>query len=192
MADANARLIAFVVAACAATSVEVHGIGAADSVFAGADDVVFDGDPCLPSPHLTASIVREGEVVARVTVRPRLTVTVPGWLSAEDVGVGEAVTAIAGPVALSADPPVSYEGPWRARSALKAGAPLTRTRVVAAPDAPRGARVNIVVHRGSVALTAPGRLLQDGLVGQPVRVHNAATNTPLTGVLADATTVEIR
>ncbi|HHO51824.1 MAG TPA: hypothetical protein ENK18_13335 [Deltaproteobacteria bacterium] len=194
MIDAAATLAAYATAACGAARVEVHAAAVAPAAVADADQLRWSGDPCGPAPVLRLEVLLDGQIAARYTVRPSLTVHVEAWVADRPIPRGELVAARRGLVPLdrSSAARVSGPGPWRARSDLDEGQPLTDATVTPLPDAPGGASVDVVVIRGPVRLVAPGRLLADGWIGEPVRVHNEATHTAVRGVLIDEQTVEIQ
>ena len=55
---------------------------------------------------------------------------------------------------------------------------LTEPRLVR-----RGQPVTIVLRSGALSITATGRALADGALGEPVRVFSEATNQTLDGVV---------
>ena len=192
--SATAALAAFALQTCDAVDVDVHSAGLAKQIAVEADSLRWVGDPCAGSPVLRLEVFQNGQVAARYTVRPSLTVWVEGWVAGSDAEAGDLVEAVRGRFVLdrSTQFRVPSEGPWRATSAVPAGAPLTRTVVAEMPDLVRGTEVRLRVRRGPVVLTAPGRLLHDGSVGDTVRVQNAATHAAIAGVLTSLDIVEIR
>ncbi len=194
MTDPALALAAYVQQQCGAVDVEVHAVAVDDAAVHGAERVRWAGDPCRPWPVLRLEVLRDGAVAARYTVRPSVTVWVEGWVAAAPAAPGEAVAGARGRFALGRGVAlrVQDEGPWRAAAAIEAGQPLTRDVVEPLPDATRGAEVQLVVQKGGITLTADGRLLQDGTVGEPVRVRNDATQTAQVGVLVAPRTVELR
>lgn len=194
MIDAATTLAAYAASACGAEQVEVHAAAVDPEAVAGADQLRWSGDPCGPSPVLRLEVLRDGQIAARYTVRPSLTVHVEAWVAAQQTPRGASVHATRGLVPLGRNTltRVDHAGPWQARLDLEQGTPLTPATVEPRPDVRRGAVVDVVVARGRVRLVAPGRLLTDGQIGQPVRVHNEATHTALRGVLVDEQTVEIQ
>jgi flagella basal body P-ring formation protein FlgA len=192
--DAATALVAFALSACDAVSVQVDALGVDPSALEGADHVAWHGDPCSSHPTLRLEVFDGATVARRLTVSPALTVVVEGLVAADDAPAGAALTGVRGTYRLDrrAGAPVDREGPWRATTAVSAGAPLTTANVRPMPHVLRGAEVDLVVVRGAVALTAPGRLLEDGVLGEPVRVHNQATQVAARGVLVAPSTVELR
>jgi flagella basal body P-ring formation protein FlgA len=51
------------------------------------------------------------------------------------------------------------------------------------PDVERGADVTLTVQRGGLRIDAPGRLADDGFLGESVRVVNEATKVVAEGLL---------
>ena len=82
--------------------------------------------------------------------------------------------------------PVPLEsGPWEARVSLAPGDPVTMNRVRPLPDARSGAPVVLVSGGGGLLVTAEGRLLEDGKIGDRVKVSNLATDQVVFGVLVE-------
>lgn len=192
--DAATALVAYATTVCQAVAVEVHTIGVTEEMVTQGDAFRWSGDPCDPSPVLRLSIEANRATVATLTVRPSLSVWVDGWVAPEDVAPGDAVTGEPRLVRLQRGNAhrVPGAGPWQAVAPLVAGEVLTRGVVRAVPDAVRGTPVQVRVVRGGVTLKAEGRLLQDGALGEPVRVRNQATQSSLQGVLVAPDIVEIR
>lgn len=187
-------LAAYATLVCNASSVEVHTLGVTAEMVAQGDTWRWSGDPCDPRPALRLAVEASGQVVANLTVRPTMTVWVSGWLAPSEVSPGQVVTGDPGPIALDRGTAhrVPHAGPWQAVAPLDAGDVLTRGVVRRVPDAVRGTPVQVKVMRGGVTLTADGKLLQDGAIGEPVRVQNDATRASLRGVLVTPEIVEIR
>ncbi len=171
---------------CEAESVSVTWLGVDPSAVRGT--LHWEGDPCRAKPTL-----RLVTVDSRLTVRPKLEITV-GVLVAESSAMpGDAVSWTQGAALLDQiiGEPVE-PGPWVARIHLDAGAPLTQAVVDMPVDSVAGAPVTLRVSRGALRVSAGGKLLTDGRVGETVRVTNLATGVPMTGTLIDKNTVEIR
>lgn len=84
--------------------------------------------------------------------------------------------------------PVDPAERWEATSSLHAGQPVTAGRVRRMPDLRQGATVKLVVEAGALSVRAPGQLLADAVVGEPVPVLNLATRAQQFGTLrADGT-----
>ena len=78
-----------------------------------------------------------------------------------------------------------------ARRPLRAGHTLRLTDVSMAATIKKNAAVTLSVQTDNMSLTTPGRALEDGALGQPIRVVNTTSNKQLTGIVKDATTVVI-
>jgi flagella basal body P-ring formation protein FlgA len=110
-----------------------------------------------------------------------------------DVAAGDPVSWTVGQASLGSvigDPVTS--GDWIARIHLDKGDPLTAAVVTLPLDAHAGSEVTLWVSRGALRISASGKLLTDGRVGQTVRVSNLATGKPVSGTLVDSANVEIR
>jgi len=189
-AVAIAALQAYVVDVCGADRVEVEVLGVATSALARADALAWDGDPCHRRPTLRLQLVRDGVQTGQLTVRPTLDGTRRGPVASVDLDKDAVVQWTMGSVPLGTVSVASAEG--LTTRPIAAGTPLTPGLLRPAPDSPEGTAVTVVVRRGGLALTVPGTLLRDGVVGQPVRVRNDTHRTALTGVLVAADRVEIR
>lgn len=77
-------------------------------------------------------------------------------------------------------------GPYVAIGPLRAGEPLTVGRVKLAPDGRSGATVVIEARAGGLLVEVPGRLMQDGAVGERVRVLNTVHGVVVEGTLVAA------
>jgi flagella basal body P-ring formation protein FlgA len=93
--------------------------------------------------------------------------------------------------ALRGETPVDASRAWEASTTLSVGQPITTSRVHPVPDAREGAAVQILVERGAVRISAPGELMDDAFVGEPVHVTNLSTRGVLTGILTAEGTVLI-
>lgn len=80
----------------------------------------------------------------------------------------------------------------QARRALAPGRPIQEHAIGRPIVAKRGESVNIVLREGAIAITAPGRLLEDGAEGELVRVINGVSNRTIQAYVVNAETVEIR
>lgn len=74
---------------------------------------------------------------------------------------------------------------------LAAGQPINKLHVEVAPTVRRNSSVTLRFVRGGVELVSQGQALEDGTVGQAVRVLNPATRTTLTGRVAEDGTVDV-
>lgn len=77
-------------------------------------------------------------------------------------------------------------GPYVAVGPLREGDPLTVGRVKVVPDAANGATVTIEARAGGLRVEVPGRLLQDGALGDQVRVLNTVHGVVVEGTLVAA------
>ncbi len=190
--DVDASLSAWVEQVCDAEHVDVDWTGLdASRLPQGTQSLRWTGDPCRRRPTLRATAVRRSEAVARYTVQPELTAWVRVPVAATDLQAGEALDVGSGLVASHAiiGQPVS-DGV--ARVDIAAGDPLTTSVVALRMDAHTGSTVDLVVRRGALQISAPGRLLEGARRGDRVRVANAFTREGLLGILVDDTTVEVR
>lgn len=192
MTDLVASLVAYVTAMCGAVKVDVHATGVAARAVGPATTLRWEGDACASHPRLRLHY-SSAEGVATLPVQPSLTVWVAGFEVPAAVEADVEVTGV--PAEVPVEPrfgrPVTTAGPWRTRRPLAGGAVLTERVVEAVPAAVRGATVDVVVRRGSVVLSVPGRLLADGQIGERVRVRHDAADRVLTGVLVAPSRVEI-
>lgn len=74
---------------------------------------------------------------------------------------------------------------------LVAGQPVNRMQVRVAPSVSRNQTVSIVYRHGGVELTGRGQALEDGQVGQNIRVINPATRSTIVGTIAEGGIVNI-
>ena len=82
--------------------------------------------------------------------------------------------------------PVSMgSGPWEARVSLAPGSPVTLNMVRPVPDAKNGSTVTLESGGGALRVTAQGRLLENGQIGERVKVSNLATNQIVYGILVE-------
>jgi flagella basal body P-ring formation protein FlgA len=78
-----------------------------------------------------------------------------------------------------------------AKRPLRTGQTLRQSDVTMAATIKKNAVVTLSVQTDNMSLTTPGRALEDGAIGQPIRVVNTASNKQLTGIVTDAGTVTI-
>lgn len=157
----------------AAWSVELPDLGS----LCGGTPVVLratvDGRPVRHSVRAAVDVLREVPVAAR------------------DTAAGEEVALSTARVScdrLRTERPADPATAWVARTALRAGDPVTTARVRPRPDARDGADVALWAGTDHVRVTAPGRLSGDAFVGERVHVINLATRTQQTGIYqADGT-----
>lgn len=74
---------------------------------------------------------------------------------------------------------------------LAAGQPVNRIQVKATASITRNQSVSIRYTRGAVELTVKGQALEDGQIGQTIKVINPATRTTVAGVVKENGVVEI-
>lgn len=180
----EAALIEWAAEVCGATRVEVHFTGLSEM---GDGPFFWSGDPCRSRPDLR---LRSGE--RTLTVRPQLTVWVEVPLATRDFAVGERVEAALGEVPIDAVRGAVVHEAWVATTAIAAGTPITQAVTRPEPDVLRDAAVELVVIRGDLVVSAPGRVLQEGRVGDRVRVINEATGVVLTGEVTTPGQITIR
>jgi len=77
-------------------------------------------------------------------------------------------------------------GPWEARVDMAKGSVATTNRVRPLPDGRSGDAVTIEAGSGGLRITAKGRLMEDGCLGEQVRVANLATDRVMVGVLIES------
>jgi Chaperone for flagella basal body P-ring formation len=191
-AELESQLVALAIERCEAVRVEVRWLGVDPARLDPAGVGTWDGDPCRPRPTLALWwTVPSG--TDRLTVRPQLSIWVEGPVAAEAAAVGERVRAVPGVVPLAAlSSGGAYTGPAGvATRPMEAGDPLTVHTVAAPPDVPCGEKIVLRVRSGALEIRSEGRLLEDGRVGQPVRVWVAATDTATRGVLSADRTVDL-
>ena len=121
----------------------------------------------------------EAPVLARAVEKGEL-------LSAGDFTVATVLAA----QARSALAPADAAGMETSRR-LNAGSPVRAFDVMRPQLVRRGEPVSLVVRRGGLAITAPGRALSSGAAGDVVRVVNAATSRTLEGTVEKAGHVRI-
>ncbi len=79
-----------------------------------------------------------------------------------------------------------------ATRALAAGQPINRLHVRAARAVMRDSSVRVVFNRPGISLAGSGKALEDGNVGEVVRIMNLATRTTLSGEVVADGVVEVR
>lgn len=126
----------------------------------------------------------EGAVCERLrtTARFRVWIEAPVALEARAPGasVGPVARARVDLASMIGRPVVDPEARV-ARVSLAPGTPLTDQTTRPAPLAAEGATVTLVAGTGPLTISATGRLLEDALPGQPVRVANLATGAVVQG-----------
>ena len=78
-----------------------------------------------------------------------------------------------------------------ARRTLRSGMPVRASDLAEPRLVKRGEPVTIVLQTGALSITAAGRALADGALGEPVRVFSEATNQTLNGVVEDTGRVRV-
>jgi flagella basal body P-ring formation protein FlgA len=187
----QASLIAYVEEQCSAEEVEVGWIGL-DPKLLPEGELIWQGNPCRSRPNLFLSVIENQMVQSRMTLRPSLTIWVEVPVAATDTPMGKQVQPVPGRAKLSelfGDP---IHDAWEARVFIPKGAPITTAVVKPIPDARNGAAIKLIVRIRTLIISAEGRLLEDGFIGDDVRVRNHATGNVMTGVLRDPGTVVLR
>lgn len=177
-------LAAWAAERCGATRVEVRWLGLTEDREPAADDQLsWSGDPCQPHPHVWLTVIREGRKLSEIHLEPGLTHFVRTTVAPADVAAGEELVPVWGEALLSEVRGGPVEGPVITKVGRRAGEPVTSALVRPIPVALAGDAVTLRWARGPLVLTSAGRLREDGLLGEPVRVVVDATNKPLVGVL---------
>ena len=78
-----------------------------------------------------------------------------------------------------------------AKRPLKAGQVLRQSDVAVAPVVKKNDLIRIVVNTGQMTLSVQGKAMQDGALGQTIRVVNVNSNRQLSGTVVDAGTVTV-
>lgn len=132
---------------------------------------------CL-APLLAAEIAAAGAVVPVRAIRGQ------SVISAEDVALSDEQV----PGALAAlDAVIGRE----ARITLYPGRPILKGQVGAPALVERNQLVRMTYAEGGLSITADGRVLDRGGVGEIVRVMNLASRQIVSGVVTQAGTVEV-
>lgn len=182
-------LAAWVATTCGALQVDVAELGVDPARFGDGGEVRWEGDPCRSHPTLRLVWSHEGDVDA-LTVRPVLEIRVAAPVAGRAAAVGEPLEVVLGPVLLGTAPAFVGETALATR-AVGAGEPLTVSNAMAPIDRTSGEAVALRVRIGALEVRADGRLLEDGRIGETVRVYNRATDTVVRGVLVSNDTVEL-
>jgi len=156
----------------------------------GASTRVWQGDPCRPFPALRLQFRVDGQLRS-APARPHLQLWVEGPVAPSDVVAGEPFEVDRGAIPWRDAQGNHLVGTVVSRVDLSAGQPVTPRQARRLPDASSGDRVDLVLERGSVRLTAPGELLSTGFVGDRVSVRNRTTLAVQRGVLVGPQTVEL-
>ena len=79
----------------------------------------------------------------------------------------------------------------QAQRMLPAGQPLSKLHVRVPPAVARSQAVTLRYVKGGIELTGSGQALEDGALGQSIKVTNPATRTSLMGTVSAAGIVDI-
>ena len=82
-------------------------------------------------------------------------------------------------------------GDMRTRRSVVAGDVLTRNHVEVIPVINRGDEVELVARTNSLAISALGQAMQDGGIGERIRVKNSDSGKVLYGQILDASTIQV-
>ena len=177
---------------CEADKVEVQWTGLdADRLPRGTERLVWQGDPCRGRPSVRVVAIVDGMPEARFTIQPSLSLWLHAPVAVRDTAAGTAIETEQRLVPY-ADVTGRTVSSGVARVFVAEGRPVTDSLVREPVDAENGAPVQLVYRRGNLVIEAEGRLLEDGHVGQSVRVVNDASHAVAHGTLLPNQTVEIR
>jgi flagella basal body P-ring formation protein FlgA len=143
-----------------------------------------------PSLPVTVAIVQGGRVLQRVAVTARIVIERPVLIAARTLARGATIRVDDVREELRADAPAdALDGSaavigQRLVRGVAAGAPLREAFLEAIPVVTRGQSVTLRASRGSLAIEAAGRALEDGRTGETIRVMNIATRRVLAGQVA--------
>ena len=171
-------------------SVSIEAMKGPDGVEVPAGDVVFSARPLpagtAPSRHMTVWVDArvDGRFVRAVPVQLKVAATVPAWVARDDIPAGARVSAAAflpGEADLAVAP---GEQPRRraetftdpddvllVRHALRPGQPLTAANSGPVPLVARGDTALLRMKSSLIELESRVDVLQDGYLGQTVRVR---------------------
>lgn len=79
----------------------------------------------------------------------------------------------------------------QAQRPLAAGAPVNRLHVRVAPAVTRNQSVTIMYRKGGIELSGRGQAMEDGQIGQSIRVVNPSTRSTVIGTIAEGGIVEV-
>ena len=82
-------------------------------------------------------------------------------------------------------------GNMQTRRSVVAGDVLTRNHVEAIPVVHRGDEVELVARTNQLAVSALGQAMQDGGIGERIRVKNSDSGKILYGQIIDAATIQV-
>lgn len=143
-----------------------------------------------PSLPVSVGIVQGGRVLQRVAVTARIVIERPVLIAVRTLARGTTLRADDVREELRADAPAdALDGSadaigQRLVRGVAAGAPLREAFLEAIPVVTRGQSVTLRASRGSLAIEAAGRALEDGKAGETIRVMNIATRRVLAGQVA--------
>jgi len=80
---------------------------------------------------------------------------------------------------------------YRSKRNLRKGYILTRSAMEPIPDIESGSETKIVYDDGLCRITAPGRAMQSGMVGEYIKVRNQSTKKILMAKVTDANSVKV-
>ncbi|GAB5352455.1 hypothetical protein TMRH483_01042 [Qipengyuania sp. 483] len=78
-----------------------------------------------------------------------------------------------------------------AKRTLRSGSPIRASDLTEPRLVRRGQPVTIILRSGALSISATGRALADGALGDPVRVFSEATNQTLDGVVESSGRVRL-
>lgn len=181
-----------VATACSAEQVDVHHLGLHHNVYKDGVSFRWTGNPCRRNPRLNLSVIRETGEVHTVVVQPALSIWVKAPVAAADVTAGQLVIPTTALVEVGTFAGTFMSAGGEARVPIPKGKALTTMNVRKPFDARTGAHVTLMVSRGPIELQVAGRLMENGRVGDLVRVENTHTHTVIRGTLVASDTVQIR
>jgi flagella basal body P-ring formation protein FlgA len=187
----QSSLVSYVQEECTAEEVEIGWIGLDPNILPEGE-FVWQGNPCRSRPNLFLSVVQDHALKRRLSLRPSLTIWVNAPVAGADTPAGSPVQPVMGRVKLNAIVGDPVHDKWQARVFIAKGDPITTAVVNPIPDARNGAEVKLIVTVRTIVISAEGRLLEDGFIGDHVRVRNHATGNVMTGLLNDSGTVVLR
>ena len=187
----HASLAQYVIERCAATKVDIHWLGINPTLTVDADHLAWTGNPCRSRPTLRLSLVENENLAAEFSVRPSLTVWKQAPVATRDFKPNEVVQSVLAEVPMDSLRGRPITDTRVASVLIKQGTPITDAVTTIPPAARAGATVDLKVQRGTLTITAPGKLLHDADLGQTVRVVNEATRVTLEGVLVEPRVVDL-
>jgi flagella basal body P-ring formation protein FlgA len=178
--------------------VELRWLGLGAEVdCADLDEVLVDsrpGEDFRGRTDLRLTLVGQTTECGRYRLPARIGIWTTAPLVVAAVSSGEPVVLELGRVSRDAIRGQSVaidDGPWVALRHLRAGDPVTDRDVRRPPEVFAGAEVMLTSGVPGLRLTADARMLNDANVGDLVRVSNLATDSVVSGILVDASTVRV-